>query len=69
VATLVRYIQASPDVAEAGHRRWVPVWSAKKVPNVDPEGIANVLRFADDPKVRAARPDRFLDESYLKAIQ
>lgn len=69
VAALARSIQASPDVAEAGYLPWVPVWSSKKVPTIDPEGISNVLRFADDPRARNAKPEQFIDETLLKSIQ
>jgi NitT/TauT family transport system substrate-binding protein len=69
VNTLARYIQASPEVAEAGYTPWTAVWSAKKVPTIDPDGITNVLRFADDPKARSAKPEEFIDESFLKSIQ
>lgn len=64
-----KYIKSTPEQAKPGYVPWASVWSAKKVPTVDPEGIANILRFADDPKVKSAKPEEFIDDSFLKSIQ
>jgi len=69
VNSLAKNIQSTPEIAEAGYLPWTAVWQGKKVPNIDPQGIANVLRFADDAKAKAAKPEEFIDESFLKAIQ
>jgi ABC-type nitrate/sulfonate/bicarbonate transport system substrate-binding protein len=69
VASLARNIQATPEVAEAGYTPWTAVWSGKKVPSIDPQGVTNVLRFSDDLKARGAKGEDFIDESLLKSIQ
>lgn len=69
VASLARFLQESPELAESAYTPWFPVWTGKKVPTIDPESIVNILRFSDDPKARSAKPEQFIDESYLKSIQ
>jgi ABC-type nitrate/sulfonate/bicarbonate transport system substrate-binding protein len=69
IPVITRYIQATPEIAEAGYTPWLTVWQSKKVPTIDPQGITNTLRFSDDPKARSAKPEEFVDDSFLKSIQ
>jgi len=66
---LARNLQASPEAIEVGYSSWTPLWSGQKVPTVNPESITNILKFADDPKARAAKGEQFIDNSLLQAIQ
>ncbi|HEX6512739.1 MAG TPA: ABC transporter substrate-binding protein, partial [Chloroflexota bacterium] len=69
IKVLEQALKTGPDAAEAGYDAWFPVWSGKKVPTIDPEGITNTLKFSDDPKAKAAKGDQFIDNSLIQSIQ
>ncbi|HLY63927.1 MAG TPA: ABC transporter substrate-binding protein [Chloroflexota bacterium] len=66
---LAKNTQGQPDAVEVGYTAWVQIWSEQKVPTINPQGIDNTLKFADDPKARAAKGEQFIDNSILQSIQ
>jgi len=63
-----KYSKFPDDLADISYQSMLPVWSGKKVPTVDPEGITNVLSFSKNPKAAGARPDQFIDNSLIQAV-
>ncbi len=62
---LARHLNVSPAVAKISYDYYLPLWTGKKVPSVDRQGVANVLRFTLNPKARDARPEEFFDNSII----
>lgn len=63
-----KYTKFPDDLAEISYQSMLPVWSGKKLPTVDPEGIASVLTFSKNPKAASAKPEQFIDNSLLEAV-
>ncbi|HLG74182.1 MAG TPA: ABC transporter substrate-binding protein [Chloroflexota bacterium] len=68
MAAMQKYSKFPNDLAEISYQSMLPVWSGKKLPTVDPEGIANVLTFSKNPKAKDAKPEQFIDNSLLEAV-
>jgi len=66
---LASYTKVSPEMARGGYDYILPIWSGKKIPTVDPRGIANALRFSPNPKAKDARPDDFFDNSIIESLR
>ncbi len=69
VDLLVRDVQAPAETIEVGYASWSQVWSGQKIPTINPEGITNTLKFADDAKAKTAKGEQFIDNSILQSIQ
>jgi NitT/TauT family transport system substrate-binding protein len=67
VKAMQKYSKFPDDLAEISYQSMLPVWSGKKVPTVDPRGIANVLSFSKNPKAASAKPEEFIDNSLIEA--
>jgi len=65
---LAKRVQAPPETVEAGYTPWTAVWGGQKSPTINPQGIDNILKFADDPKARAAKGEQFVDNSILQSL-
>ena len=57
--------EALPD--PSGYDALLPVWQGKKVPTIDPKGLANIMALSKDGKVSQANPADFIDNSLLEA--
>ncbi len=68
VKAMQAYSKYPDDLAEISYQAMLPVWSGKKVPTVDPQGIANVLTFSKSPKAADAKPEQFIDNSLIEAV-
>jgi NitT/TauT family transport system substrate-binding protein len=69
VDLLAQNTRAPKEAVEVGYDAWQQVWSGVKTPTINPEGINNTLKFADDPKAKAAKGEQFIDNSILESIQ
>jgi NitT/TauT family transport system substrate-binding protein len=69
VSLLEKNLKTTSDAAEVGYTSWFPVWSGKKTPTIEPEGVTNTLKFSDDPNARNASAAQFIDNSVLQSIQ
>ncbi len=69
VAILASFLKVSPEVARAAYEYLYPVWAGKKIPTVDPRGIANSLRFSPHPDARTASPAAFIDNSIIESVK
>jgi hypothetical protein len=45
------------------------IWGAQKSPTMNPDALGNLLKLSDDPKVKNANPNDFIDNSLLQSIQ
>ncbi len=64
-----QYGKADDRVSEIGYQSIVDVWQRKKVPTIDPESVANILQFLNNPKAKTAQPADFLDNSILESLR
>ncbi|MFI5267666.1 MAG: ABC transporter substrate-binding protein [Chloroflexota bacterium] len=62
-----QYGKADARASELGYQSIVQVWQRKKVPTIDPESVANVIQFLQNPKAKTAKPADFIDNSLLEA--
>lgn len=68
VKAVAKYTKSEPAAAEAAYDAVLPVWQKKRVPTVDPAGIAGVLKLANQPKAKTAKPEQFIDNSLLQSV-
>jgi NitT/TauT family transport system substrate-binding protein len=68
VDTIARYTRSSPSEASVAYDAFAPLWAQATVPRVDPQGVANVLRFSTNPRVRALAPAQLIDSSVLEDL-
>lgn len=67
IKVLMKYTQSDAEISAIGYDAVLPVWQGKKVPNVDPQGIANILSLSSDPKAKDAKPSDSIDNSLIQA--
>lgn len=67
VKSLEKYTETDEPTAAVGYDATLPVWQAKKVPTVDPQGLTNILALSTDPKATQAKAADSIDNSYLEA--
>jgi ABC-type nitrate/sulfonate/bicarbonate transport system substrate-binding protein len=65
---IAHYTRATPSQAAVSYQAFFPVWAETRVPRVDPRGVANVLRFSANERVRTANPKQFIDDSVLQEL-
>jgi len=68
VDVLARNQKVSADVAQAGYEAAVQAWTSKQVPRVNPEGVANALKYVDAPNAKGADPSQFIDNSFWDQV-
>ena len=64
---LQKYTESDQEGALSGYDALLPVWQGKKVPTIDPKGLANIMALSKDGKVSQANPADFIDNSLLEA--
>jgi len=64
VDVLVRNQQITPAIAEASYEEVSTAWSSKQVPSVNLEGVANTLKYINNPAAKTADPAQFVDNSF-----
>lgn len=68
VKSIAKYTKSSSQLAGDAYDAMLPVWQKKKVPTVDPAGIAGVLSLSANPKAKTAKPSEFIDNSIIQAV-
>lgn len=68
IKSLQKYTETDEAAAVVGYDATLPVWQAKKVPTVDPQGLANILALSNDPKAKQAKPSDSIDNSFIEAV-
>ncbi|HLG73254.1 MAG TPA: ABC transporter substrate-binding protein [Chloroflexota bacterium] len=63
-----QYGKVDAHFSELGYEMIVPVWQGKKVPTIDPQSVANVLMFLNNPKAKTAQPSEFIDNSLMEEV-
>ena len=56
-------------LAAIGYDGFHPVWAGQKTPTIDPRAMAGVLAFSTEPGAKGAKPEQFIDNSLIQAIQ
>jgi len=69
VRTLAKYTKSDTQDTLVGYREMLRVWQGAKVPTVNSEAVANILELSTNPKVRAANPLAFIDNSVLESVE
>jgi len=69
VKALASQTKSDAALAITGYDYMLPVWQTKKVPTVDPRGIATAISLADDPKAANLKPEDLIDNSILESLQ
>ena len=68
VKIVAKWTQSTPEDAAVGYDTMARVLKATKVPSVDPASVASILSVATDAKAQAAKPDTFIDNSFIQSI-
>jgi ABC-type nitrate/sulfonate/bicarbonate transport system substrate-binding protein len=68
VKYLVKWTESSPEDAAIGYDEMGKVLATTKVPSVDPKAVASILSVSTDPKAQAAKPEQFVDNSFIQSI-
>jgi NitT/TauT family transport system substrate-binding protein len=66
--TLAKWTKSDEAIAKASYDYVQPAWARDKVPEVNEEGIQNILGIVDNPKAKDAKPAQFIDNSILQSI-
>ncbi len=67
-AVIAKYTKiTNPKLVEEAYRGFQPSW--ERIPYVSREAVQNILDVSKDPKARTAKPDEFLDNSFLKELE
>jgi ABC-type nitrate/sulfonate/bicarbonate transport system substrate-binding protein len=69
VKVLAKYTQTDEAVARTGYVEMLKVWQGQKVPTMNPEALANILKLSDNAKARSANAADFIDNTLLQSIQ
>lgn len=66
-AIIAKYTKISnPNLLEEAYKSFQPTW--EKIPYVSREAVQAVLDVAKNPKARTAKPEEFIDDSFLKEL-
>lgn len=57
----------SADDLEETYRTFLPAW--EKVPDVRAASVQTLLNFATHPAARTAKPDQFIDNSFVSELE
>jgi ABC-type nitrate/sulfonate/bicarbonate transport system substrate-binding protein len=66
--TLAKWTKSDEAIAKASYDYVQPAWARDKDPEVNPEGLQNVIGLLDNPKAKDAKAADFLDNSILRSI-
>jgi ABC-type nitrate/sulfonate/bicarbonate transport system substrate-binding protein len=69
VKVLAKYTQTDEDTIRPAYMQMLKIWGAQKSPTMNPDALGNLLKLSDDPKVKNANPNDFIDNSLLQSIQ
>ena len=68
VKIVAKWTQSTPEDTAVGYDTMAKVLKATKLPSVDPASVESILSVATDPKARAAKPEQFIDNSFIQSI-
>lgn len=68
VKIVAKWTQSSDADAAVGYDTMAKVLNATKVPSVDPASVASILSVATDAKAQAAKPEEFIDNSFIQSL-
>jgi len=69
IAIAQKYTKSDDRLAEISYEAMLPVWSGKKVPDIDPRGLTSILDLSTEPGAKDAKPEQFIDNSIIQGIQ
>ena len=68
LAIMAKYTKIEkPSLLEEAYQGFHATW--EKIPYVSREGVETILDLSKNPKARAAKPEEFLDNSFLKELE
>lgn len=67
IRVIGKYTESDAESAQAGYEATLPVWQGKKVPTIDPAGLANIIGLSNDSKVKQAKAAEFFDNALIEA--
>jgi len=67
VASLVKHLRVTPEIARGAYRSFVNVW--EEVPYVRAEAVQAILDFLPKEQVRGITPDRYIDHGLIKELE
>jgi ABC-type nitrate/sulfonate/bicarbonate transport system substrate-binding protein len=67
IASLVKHLRISPDVAGGAYRSFANVW--EEVPYVRTDAVQAILDFLPKEQVKDIMPERYIDNSLVKELE
>ena len=67
IASLVKHLRISPDVARGAYRSFANVW--EEVPYVRTDAVQAILDFLPKEQVKDVTPEKYIDNSLVKELE
>lgn len=67
IASLMKHLRISEDVARGAYRSFAHVW--EEVPYVRPESVQAILDFLPSEQVKGTTPDKYIDNSLIQELE
>ncbi|MFI5266178.1 MAG: ABC transporter substrate-binding protein [Chloroflexota bacterium] len=69
IKMLQKYTKSDDRLAAIGYDGFYPVWASQKVPTINPAAMASILAFSTEPGAKDAKPEQFIDNTFIQSIQ
>ena len=69
VKSVAKYTKSNTTLASDSYVAMLPVWQGQKVPTVNPQAVAAVLKLSSVAAAKTAKPAQFIDNSILQSVQ
>jgi|SRR5579883_1361868 len=66
--SLAKWTKSDQATAKASYDYVEPAWAHDKSPEVNLQGLQNILDIIDNPKAKDAKPEQFVDNSILESV-